>query len=192
MEEIVLFNPIIFEVLQQHSCCMMGLLHNGEVLQQPLSEMRSKYGFRELALAGSFRKQCSKFVCDLGQSTEHGGAFGRRKSAQEIFAETLDALDAFIEQGLSVRGERDLNRAAVFGILHALKEIFFHEGFDELGHGRRREFHGFRKFFQRNAVRFFLGQAAHQSHGLMLADADVDGGDVSNIVDRFAECVVKA
>ena len=42
------------------------------------------------------------------------------------------------------------------------------------------------------AVRFFLGQAAHQSHGLMLADADIDGGDVPNIVDRFAECVVKA
>ena len=45
MEEIVLFNPIIFEVLQQHSCCMMGLLQNGEVLQQPLARMRIGVNF---------------------------------------------------------------------------------------------------------------------------------------------------
>lgn len=30
------FNSTVFEVLQQHSCCMMGLLQNSEVLQQPL------------------------------------------------------------------------------------------------------------------------------------------------------------
>ena len=134
----------------------------------------------------------SKLACDLCQSGEHGGTFGRGQPVQELFTKPLDAFDAFIEQRLAMRGERDLNRAPVFGVLDALEEILFHEGFDEFGHGRGRELHGFRKLLQRDAARFFLGQAADKRHRLMLADADVDGGQVSDAVDRFTKCVVKA
>ena len=77
-------------------------------------------------------------------------------------------------------GERDLNGTAILRVLDALEEIFLHEGFDQFGHGRRSELHGFRKLFQRNTVRLVFGQTANQSHRLVLTDADVDGGDVSD------------
>ena len=133
-----------------------------------------------------------QLVCDFRQTGEHGGAFGRGKTVQELFAETFDAPDAFVEKRLTVRGERDLNRAAVFRILDSLEEILFHKGLDELGHGCGGELHGLCKLLQRDAVRFFLGKAADQRHRLVLTNADVDRGKVSDGIDRFTKCIIKA
>ena len=75
----------------------------------------------------------SELARDLAQSAEHCGAFGGGESRDELFAQGIDAPDAFVKQGLPVFRERDLHGTAVFRVLNALKEILLHEGFDELG-----------------------------------------------------------